>query len=221
MRSIIFALVMTSISTMACAGFVNEGSENPFVESGTQVKVFGNAAQRNFDSVRGMGRDQPLSEAITQIVPKSYSVRTVGIERWYTNAVNWRGGKEWSAVLREVLASTPEILAEIDVDAKVVTLRAKEDMPDAPKVTGGGDAWEVRVDDKTVKSMIERWAKAANWQLYWENSVDYPILASATISGRFEEAVEKIVKSMQGAQVPPRAVFYSNRVLRITSRGVE
>lgn len=37
-----------------------------------------------------------------------------------------------------------------------MTLRAKEDMPDAPKVTGGGDAWEVRVDDKTVKSMIEQ-----------------------------------------------------------------
>ena len=221
MKSMLIALVMTSISTIACAGFVNESAENPFVESGTQVKVFGNGAQRSFDSVRGMGRDQPLSEAIPQIVPKSYSVRTVGIERWYSNAVNWRGGKEWSAVLREVLATTPEILAEIDVDAKVVTLRAKADMPDAPKVEGGGETWEVRVDDKTVKAMIDRWAKAANWQVYWENSVDYPILAGATISGRFEEAVEKIIKSMQGAQVPPRAVFYSNRVLRITSRGVE
>lgn len=220
MKSTVIAVVMAFVSSVAWAGFVNESADNPF-ETTSQIKVFGATSQRNFDQVRGMGRDQPLSEAVTQVVPKSYSIRTVGIERWYSTPVTWRGGKEWPDVLRDMIRATPEVIAEIEVDSKVVTLRTKADVQAPEKETANAGVWEVRVDDKTVKGMITRWAKAANWQVYWESNVDYPIVASATVNGRFEEAVEKIIKSMQGAQVPPRAVFYANRVLRITSRGVE
>ena len=220
MKTKLIAAFLAIFATTSYAAFVNESTDNPF-ETTTQIKIFGATNAKGFDSIRGMGRDQPLSEAVTQIVPKTYTVRTVGIERWYGLPVTWKGGKEWPDVLREALAATPEIIAEIEADSKVMTLRARNDSKAAEKTVTQTDLWEARVDDRTVKGMITRWAKIANWQVYWENSVDYPIIASANITGRFEEAVEKVIKSMQGAQTPPRAVFYENRVLRITSRGVE
>lgn len=217
----LIAILLASIVTSAHAGFVNEAADNPF-EASTQIKIFGVSGQAGFDTVRGMGREQPLSEALAQIVPKGYSIRAIGIEAYAGTPINWKGGKEWTEVLRDAVRSVPEVLVEIDVASRAVTLRSRADVKISPVQSASVTAaWEVRADDKTFKAMITRWAKIAGWQLYWEIGVDYPILASATISGRFEEAVGDVVRAMQSADVPPKAVFYENKVLRITSRGVE
>ena len=220
MKTIGIAVILATLATTSYAGFVNESSENPFAAD-TQVKIFGSSSGKGFDTIRGMGRDQPLVEAVSQIVPRTYSVKTVGIERWAGTPVSWTGGKDWAEVLRDTLTSTPDVIAEIEMDGKVVVLRTRSDLVIDEKKGAESGTWEARTDDRTVKGMVSRWAKTAGWQVYWESSVDYPILASATVTGKFEEAIEKVIKSMQGAEVPPKAVFYENRVLRITSKGVE
>lgn len=221
MRQIAYALLLAALATSANAAFLNESSDNPFA-TGTQIKVFGTTNAKSFEVIRGMGREQPLSEAVTQIVPRGYAIKVVGVERWIGTPVTWKGGKEWPEVLKDVLANTPEIIAEIEVDSKSVMLRNRADAKAAPTATvASASTWDVRTEDKTVKAMLTRWAAQAGWQMVWESAVDYPILAGAAINGCFEEAVEAIVRSMQGAEVPPKAVFYENRVLRITSKGVE
>ncbi|NRF68447.1 TcpQ domain-containing protein [Aquincola sp. S2] len=82
--------------------------------------------------------------------------------------------------------------------------------------------WTIATSDATVKSAIARWAKTAGWQLVWELPVDYSIGANATLNGSFEEAVETVVRSMQGAETPMKAVFYrGNNVLRIVAKGMQ
>ncbi len=54
--------------------------------------------------VEGFGRDVPLSFALGQVVPKTYKVEFgPGVDR--ESRVSWRGGRDWQAVLRDMVAS--------------------------------------------------------------------------------------------------------------------
>lgn len=82
--------------------------------------------------------------------------------------------------------------------------------------------WGLSEQDRTLKLVIERWAQEAGWRVFWELGVDYPIAATASIGGSFEEAVSVVVRSMEHADVPPKAIFYrGNQVLRMVPRGME
>jgi len=82
--------------------------------------------------------------------------------------------------------------------------------------------WELSERDKTLKGVVERWAQNAGWRAFWELDVDYPIAATASIDGSFEEAVSAVVRSMDHADVPLKAIFYrGNQVLRMVPRGME
>ncbi|HEX3139488.1 MAG TPA: toxin co-regulated pilus biosynthesis Q family protein, partial [Rhizobacter sp.] len=82
--------------------------------------------------------------------------------------------------------------------------------------------WELSERDRTLKLVIERWAQNAGWRAFWELDVDYPIAATASINGSFEEAVSAVVGSMDHADVPLKAIFYrGNQVLRMVPRGME
>jgi len=82
--------------------------------------------------------------------------------------------------------------------------------------------WEIVVADKTLNAAMARWAAQAGWQLLWELPVDYAVEARTTVPGSFEEAVSTVAKSMEGAEIPMKAVFYQgNKVLRIMSKGSE
>lgn len=82
--------------------------------------------------------------------------------------------------------------------------------------------WDLSDRDKTLRAVVERWAADAGWRTFWELDVDYPITATASIDGNFEEAVATVVRSMDQADVPLKAIFYrGNQVLRMVPRGME
>lgn len=82
--------------------------------------------------------------------------------------------------------------------------------------------WALTESDRTLKGALERWANTAGWRLFWELGVDYRIDAQATVKGSFEEAVAAVMKNMEHADVPPKAIFYrGNGVLRVVARGME
>jgi hypothetical protein len=82
--------------------------------------------------------------------------------------------------------------------------------------------WEVLQGDKTLNGTLHRWAASAGWQLMWELPVDYAVAARTELHGSFADAVGMVVKSMEGAEIPMKAIFYDgNRVLRIVAKGTE
>jgi hypothetical protein len=86
----------------------------------------------------------------------------------------------------------------------------------------GGQRWDIVIADRTLNAALARWAAAAGWQLLWELPVDYAVQAQTTVPGKFEDAVTIVVNSMEGAEIPMKAVFYSgNKVLRIMSKGAQ
>ncbi|WEF32243.1 TcpQ domain-containing protein [Pseudoduganella chitinolytica] len=95
-------------------------------------------------------------------------------------------------------------------------------VPPAPIPAAGGERWDIVVADRTLNAAMARWAAAAGWQLLWELPVDYAVQAHTTVPGKFEEAVAVVVNSMEGAEIPMKAVFYSgNKVLRIMAKGAQ
>lgn len=82
--------------------------------------------------------------------------------------------------------------------------------------------WSLNENDKTLKVALERWSQAAGWRLLWELGVDYRIGAAATVDGNFEDAVATVMRNLDQAEVPPKAIFYrGNQVVRVVARGME
>ena len=76
--------------------------------------------------------------------------------------------------------------------------------------------------DGSLRTVMQRWSQAAGWQLVWELPVDFAIEARADVSGDFEDAVAKVVKSMENSDMPMKAVFYrGNKVLRVIAKGAQ
>ncbi|WP_229490626.1 toxin co-regulated pilus biosynthesis Q family protein [Pseudoduganella namucuonensis] len=94
--------------------------------------------------------------------------------------------------------------------------------PVAPPPPPPAPAWEVTPADKTLNTVLARWAAAAGWQLVWELPVDYAVGLRTEVRGTFAEAVGMVTKSMATAEIPMKAIFYEgNRVLRIVPKGSE
>jgi len=98
---------------------------------------------------------------------------------------------------------------------------------DTPRLVSTSEApaprvWEIAITDKTLNAALARWTSIAGWQLSWELPVDYAVEVRTSIPGSFEQAVETVAKSMEGAEIPMQAIFYNgNKVLRIVQRGAK
>lgn len=271
------------------------------------MKAYGAAG--NIEMTRGSGRDLPLIQALNAIVPRGYTVRTVGVSKsLLEQPVSWSGGRPWTDVVLELLDPYPELAVDVSFGARMVVMRqatgssgeraraamhqyAAQKAPtdyqvrpaqaEAVRSNGRGNLttvpdnesdtdraagdsrgvhpaefpyrdvptpvayrsasgamaklapipereaprlpnWDITIADQTIRSALSKWAVSAGWQLLWELPVDYPVAARASIPGQFEQAIEAVVKSLESAQVPARAVFYrGNHVVRIVVKGVE
>ena len=116
------------------------------------------------------------------------------------------------------LPPAPATPVPAPVAAAIVPVRTAPVAPaPAPEPT-----WLVLQADKTLNGTLQRWAAGAGWQLMWELPVDYAVAVRTELHGSFADAVGMVVKSMEGADVPMKAIFYDgNKVLRIVAKGTE
>jgi type III secretion protein C len=115
-------------------------------------------------------------------------------------------------------APAPAVPVSAPVAAAVVPVRTA---PVAP-VAAPEPTWTVLPGDKTLNGTLQRWAASAGWQLMWELPVDYAVAVRTELHGSFADAVGMVAKSMDGAEIPMKAIFYDgNKVLRIVAKGTE
>ena len=214
-KAFVLAL-LGSVASVGYAGFVDEADDsNPF-NANAQVKIYN--SEGRIEHAYGMGKDQPLSEALALIVPKKYSVQTVEVEAWMRTPVSWTGKKEWITVLKEVMTSVPQVNVEIDVAGKTVTLRKKAgavtQSVTSPLVVESR-IWTVRTTDKTIRRTLMRWGKEAGYNVVWDVMQDINIDAEATFSGTFEDAVRGVLEAITASEFPVEAEGYDNKVVRI------
>lgn len=190
------------------AGFVNEGGSG-------ELRVIGKLVME--EKAAGMGRNVTIKDAVRQVVPSDYSVRIVlGADSLVDARVSWKGGRSWTEVLSDIVASAPDLSAEIDVSAKLVTLSATQ----TSRVEQGGSAvaaqsvWRIRNGDK-LSETLETWGRGAGWHVFWE-APDLISEIDVSFAGGFEEAVTQTIEALARHAVQLRVIFYGgNKVVRI------
>ena len=72
-------------------------------------------------------------------------------------------------------------------------------------------AWTVN-QGETLQNALKDWCKRANVELSWQAEYDYPVQASVSLSGSFEEAVRALLAGFQDANPQPVGYLYNNQV---------
>lgn len=115
-------------------------------------------------------------------------------------------------------AMLPSISATPVTSASAVAGAASAD----PVRSAAPSRWELSEHDRTLKVGLERWAQASGWRLIWELGVDYPIEAPAAFDGSFDQAIAAVMRNLEHADVPPKAILYrGNQVVRVVARGMQ
>ena len=79
----------------------------------------------------------------------------------------------------------------------------------SPVVAAPSQVWDVRRGE-TLKSVLEAWCRQASVELYWSAEYDYPVKASLSFSGTFEEAVRDLLSGFQEAKPQPFGQLHRN-----------
>jgi hypothetical protein len=69
---------------------------------------------------------------------------------------------------------------------------------------------------RTLRGVLQDWASQAGWSLIWQSAYDYPLEASARLTGDFPAVATDLLKGFFEAEPPPTArLFHGNNVLII------
>lgn len=111
-------------------------------------------------------------------------------------------------------------------------------VPSPDMVAYAGSNFKPRANDKpvaqetvwraeqgqTLLQVIRAWSEKAGVQLYWDSKYDYPLQASVTLTGSYENAVRSLLQGFENAAPQPIARLHrqgnsGNKVLIIRNRG--
>lgn len=171
--------------------------------------------------VEGGSEDIPLSIALQQILPEGWSV-FYGDDRLKDVPVTWTGGMSLVDVLAN-LAQDHGLDLEADFDRERIyagvarnggRLRLAGKYASSLK-PGEQEIWKINRGELLTMS-VQRWAERAGYTLVWELPEDYRVVADATFTGTFRDAVTRLAESyrQQGALKTVEWVFKrGNKVL--------
>lgn len=132
-------------------------------------------------------------------------------------------GKDWKSIINQIAVQHPYIEFQIDPYAKVLTAREMYQPQTPRKNSNVVRAWHIN-PTRSLRETIEHFAAQSGWDVYWDTKdIDYPIVASATITADFSGKngiVNRLMKSTQSEDFPLFAVWKEqNGVVVIQRRG--
>jgi len=197
--------------------------------------------------VHGFAKQVPLAVALRQVLPVGYGF-SVDPDVDLGVLVSFQGGKPWRDTLKEALdpaglvmheqgqmitighaemplVSTSEAAALMASNRPLPPLSAPTPviMPVPMNMGPVAERWEATRGD-SLRKIIESWARRANVELNWMAEYDYPLQASASFSGTFEDAVRNLLTGFEDAHPQPIAELHENthlgqKVLVVETRG--
>jgi hypothetical protein len=132
---------------------------------------------------------------------------------------------ELAAVAATPVAGSPAAAASAAPVASVKAAKPATAAAAAPAgnavvtvVTKPVQTWSVTVADRSVRTLLERWAKTAGYQMSWEIPVDLELNANANMTGSFEDALTAVLASLKNSEYPIETIIYDNNVVRMVKR---
>jgi hypothetical protein len=204
--------------------------------------------------VHGFAKSVPLAVALRQILPAGYSFSIdqgvdMGTMVSFQGGRPWREtlrdalkpaglvmrekgrmigiGYENGEVVSPPLAKTS---VYIPADALPPTTRMYADTrpvvvepPASPPARSGPGTWTAQHGDSLHK-VLEEWCRRSNVEFDWLAEYDYPVEASVSFNGTFEDAVRGLLAGFESAHPQPVAELHSNprvgqMVLVVQTRG--
>jgi len=81
--------------------------------------------------------------------------------------------------------------------------------------------FDVRRTDGTLRNTVQRWAKSAGWQPFWQVERDFVAEAGAPLGTEFRGAIRSLMSATSGSDIEVKACFHSNFVVRIVRKSVD
>jgi hypothetical protein len=76
--------------------------------------------------------------------------------------------------------------------------------------------WDIRLQDVSVRRLLQRWAQDAQYQLIWEATRDFPVQVEVRIEGDFRNAVGAVMEALSVTDYPVQALINSDlRQMRV------
>ncbi len=192
----------------------------------------------SIDVVHGFASRVPLTLALRQILPSDHSFYVEqGVEM--DTLVSYKGGKPWGETLKAALApagldyreqgnlvtivraAAPAAPASALAEKTVPSLQPvrtqesghflplplpSEKQASAPAYNG----WAAQRGD-TLRKVLTNWCSRSGVELKWVAEYDYPVEASATFSGGFEDAVRSLLAGFDSAKPQPIGELHVNQ----------
>lgn len=77
-------------------------------------------------------------------------------------------------------------------------------------------AWDIRMEDRRLSMVLQRWCASAGWQLVWEAERDFGVDSAISLQGSFMGALEAVMGSLSDSDYPLQAILNPNtRVVRV------
>ena len=170
------------------------------------------------DKVKAIGLSAKVKSLSADII-SNVSVNFNGSNRDFITQTAWKFGYR-TVILDdavEFVAFNPRVnkpkssLTAVIITKNLLTNNINVPIMSQPK-------WEMSSRDRTLRNVLSQWCRQANWQLSWKARGDFPITASWTINGTFEQAINQVLKSSQQTDMPLQALMFdANKVLEISS----
>ncbi|WP_332262278.1 TcpQ domain-containing protein [Paraburkholderia sp. SOS3] len=96
----------------------------PAAQNSGQVTVEGDLHEGT--RVATSGANVPLRTALRLILPADFSINLPNAGAWAATPVTWQQGKPLVQTLRDALAGHPELVAQVDGDFQLVTIRYRQ-----------------------------------------------------------------------------------------------
>jgi hypothetical protein len=119
------------------------------------------------------------------------------------------------------MTATPMVVTEATpaaVPSPAAPAFVEDPTPPAPLPVA--DSWTASRGDM-LRATLEEWAKRAHVEFVWKSEYDYPVQATVSVSGSFEDAVRNILSGFQEAQPQPVARLYTNKTIGQSALVVE
>lgn len=79
--------------------------------------------------------------------------------------------------------------------------------------------WLITESDTTLRTLLDKWAASAGWNLVWKLGGDFSISAKARLEGNLDQAVNQVLAAIQSSELPIVATFYEgNKTIKIDTK---
>ncbi|MDD5585658.1 MAG: TcpQ domain-containing protein [Alphaproteobacteria bacterium] len=123
---------------------------------------------------------------------------------------------------RPVSLAPPEISRPIQQEPVLMAPQAPVQTA-SPSQSSTVDSWTAK-EGETLHKVLDKWCRRAGVDLNWQAEYDYPVQASISLTGTFEEAVRTLLTGFEAAQPQPVADLHNSpaagqSVLIVQARG--